>query len=413
MYSVLAIVLLLIIVGANIPLLPSVVIFSLVILSFCFFVFRLQQPKPSPTDSDPIDYNLIIGNLEEGVMFVGNDNLCIQVNRRWEEITGYKMNELVGRDVGEILLYPKDIEFMKQQSKDRTKGISNRYEIKIKTRSKGDKWVFTIGTPLMNKQGEIIGSLGIMTDRTESIKKDKQLLSYSKELESSMAKLKSVNNELEQFAYIVSHDLRSPLNTISSFSNLLQRRHKEELGSDAQEYLDFINANCISMRSTINGLLHHAKFGINNTQKEIIPLHKIIENAIMNLQALIEQNKAIISYTNLPTINCDKIQIQQLFQNLIENSIKYKKKDEVPKIDIWHEEVINGISLSIKDNGIGIPTSYHERIFQIFNQINPDKSGLGLGLSICKKVVENHQGRISFESKRGGGCTFHVFLPSH
>ncbi|MGK0391082.1 MAG: PAS domain S-box-containing protein [Maribacter sp.] len=393
--------------------LPSLFIFSFIILIFSFLIiFRSPQTKTN-SEEDLVDYSLMMSNLEEGVMFVDNDSKCIEVNQRWEEITGYTEDELLGRDVRAMLLYPEDIKFMAKQTQEREKGQSNRYEIRIKSKSEGDKWVFTIGTPLLNRQGKVIGSLGIMTDRTETIKKDKQLLAYSKKLEVSMAKLESMNNELEQFAYIVSHDLRSPINTISSFSNLLQRRHQKELSTDAQEYIEFIRTNCITMRNIVNGLLHHAKFGTNNMHKEMVSLHEIINDATMNLQGLIKENNAVINCPDLPNINCDRIQILQLFQNLIENSIKYKKDNEIPKIDIWFEENNNGIIIFIKDNGIGISPDYQGQVFQLFNQINPNHQGLGLGLGTCKKVVDNHQGKIGFESKEGEGCTFRIFLPSH
>lgn len=390
-----------------------IIILQIAICSLIGIIIMFKLPdSPYNLDDENIDYSAMMENLEDGVMFVDDTGKTFEVNKQWERITGYSKNELVGRNAKEMLLYPDDWEFMDKQTEYRKKGKSNRYDLRIKTKSGIDKWVVTIGMPLLNKSSKVIGSLGIMVDRTEDIKKDQKLLAYSKDLEFSMTQLQKVNKELEQFAAVVSHDLRSPLNTISNFSGLLERRCKDELSEDAQEYLDFIRQGCHNMRNIIDGLLYLAKFGAANMKKEEVKLSDIVHNSILNLDAVIKKNKANISYSDLLSIYCDRVQIQQLLQNLIENSIKYKKTEINPEINISTEKEENGVKIIVKDNGIGIKKEYQDQIFIIFNQLENKNEGIGIGLATCKKIVENHNGKIELNSQLGKGSSFVIFLPN-
>ncbi len=363
-------------------------------------------------NEDAVDYPFMMENLNEGVMFVDNQGKCLEVNRRWEEITGYKKDELIGQDVSSILLYQEDIAFMREQSQERLKGSSNRYELRIKTKNEGDRWVLTLGSPILNKKGKIIGSLGIMADLTKEKKMNQQLKSYAGELEDSNQKLKLVNDELKQFASIISHDLRSPLTTINGFTQLLERKFQDQLSTDAKEYIGYIQSGCSNMKEIIDGLLHLAKYGLENMKLEYHSLEDILKIVLMNLQHHLNENNVLISVNDLNDIYCDKIQMVQLFQNLIENSIKYKKEKIQPIIQINSNASPLGVEIIVSDNGIGISQEYQERIFWIFNQLDKSSTGIGLGLATCKKIINNHQGKITISSEENNGASFSIFIPN-
>ncbi len=362
-------------------------------------------------DEDAVDYAYLMENLHEGVMFVDNTGKCVEVNKRWEEITGYSRDELINEEVTNMLLYPEDIVFMQQQSEERMKGTSNRYELRIKTKKEGDRWVLTLGSPLINKKGKVIGSMGIMTDLTQEKQMTLQLTNYAKELEKSYQKLKLSHNELEQFSSVVSHDLRSPISTINSFTQLLERKHGSSLNDEAKEYIQFIQSGCANAQNTIEGLLQLAKFGTRSMNKQNWPLEAILKDVLLNLNTPLQLSQARITTGKMVDVFGDRIQIVQLLQNIIENAIKYAKTDTPPQIHIDSEKNSSGSKISISDNGIGIKDEYRERIFWIFNQLDPASEGIGLGLATCKKIIDNHNGKLHLESKEGKGTSFHIFIP--
>ena len=233
------------------------------------------------------------------------------------------------------------------------------------------------------------------------------------ELQHYMDRLKESNQALHEFAYIASHDLQEPLRTISSFIQLIERRYKGKLDSDADEFIYYVVDGVSRMRSLIKDLLQYSRVGTQGNPFEPTDMETIYDQVVSNLKTGIEETKALISHDLLPTLPADPSQITQLLQNLIGNGLKFRS-EENPAIHISVKACIDEWLFSVSDNGIGIDQEYSERIFQIFQRLHTQEeySGTGIGLAICKKIVERHGGRIWVESQEGVGSTFFFTIPA-
>ncbi|MDY7021875.1 MAG: response regulator [Cyanobacteriota bacterium] len=222
------------------------------------------------------------------------------------------------------------------------------------------------------------------------------------------------NKELEQFAYIVSHDLQQPLQTITGFAELMLSLKSEiDLEEEADEYVTPILEEGIRMQGLIKDLLEYSRVGSKRRELKPVDCNLILAETLRNLHHSIEESQAIITHKTLPTVNADKIQLGQLFQNLIGNGIKYCRPGVIPQVTILTEQKQQEWVFEIQDNGIGIASSYFERVFQIFQRLHTAQEypGTGIGLAICKKIVERHGGKIWVESELGVGTTFYFTIP--
>lgn len=262
--------------------------------------------------------------------------------------------------------------------------------------------------------------IGTTQDVTEDFNKSEQLLERNKELEQNI-------NELNEFNHVASHDLQEPLRKIQTFVSRLNEKEEENLTEFGREYLTRIEKASDRMRILINDLLHYSR--TNRTDKNLVKvdLNEALQNSLMELSQNIEDKNAVITYTKLPSIKGISFQMQQLFSNLLSNSLKYCEEDIVPQIDIDCQEVVakNEVDLKQKtnkkyykinfsDNGIGFEQQHAERIFLLFNRLHgkTEYYGTGVGLAICKKIIENHNGFIFAFSQPRVGTTFTIYLPA-
>ncbi|HEY9082720.1 MAG TPA: PAS domain-containing protein [Vicingaceae bacterium] len=273
-------------------------------------------------------------------------------------------------------------------------------------------FVIDRGVVIRDEKGKAIRMVGAMTDISyqkeyeESLKKlNNQLLKYTNELIRS-------NEELEQFAYVASHDLQEPLRMVTSFLSQLEKKYAEQLDDKALQYIEFAVDGAKRMRQIILDLLEYSRVGKNNDNIENIDIEKIVEQVKALLRKTIEEKKATISYKKLPTILAYRSPIVQVFQNLISNGLKYSKAGVAPKIEISAKELKHEWQFTVKDNGIGINKEYFDKIFIIFQRLHgkTEYSGTGMGLAIVKKIIENFGGRIWLESKEGVGSTFYFTI---
>lgn len=235
------------------------------------------------------------------------------------------------------------------------------------------------------------------------------------EQEENRRDLARSNAELEQFAYVASHDLRQPLRQVSSYVSLLARRYGDQLDDTAREFINFAHDGAVRMDRLIIDLLEYSRIGRNQKPVEPVDLGQVVADAAANFRvALAESGGQIEIAPGLPSIRGDATDLGRLFQNLIGNAIKYRAAERPPLIRIGVVTLPTEHHISVQDNGIGIDPEYYETIFRIFQRLHtPDKyEGTGIGLAICKKVVEQHHGRIWVESEPGQGTTFHVSLPN-
>ncbi len=245
-----------------------------------------------------------------------------------------------------------------------------------------------------------------MRDITERKLAMEKLLLLNKELERS-------NNELQQFAYIASHDLQEPLRMVTSYMQLLSERYKGRLDSNADEFIAYAVDGATRMKSLIEALLAYSRVGTQGKEFESIECEAILKQALNNLQMALKDKKAEVTHDPLPTIMADRQQIVQLFQNLVGNAIKFHN-EQSPRIHVSAVLKDKEWIFSVQDNGIGIAPEYSERIFTIFQRLHgrEEYAGSGIGLSICRKIIERHGGRIWCESQPEKGTTFYFTLPA-
>jgi light-regulated signal transduction histidine kinase (bacteriophytochrome) len=227
-----------------------------------------------------------------------------------------------------------------------------------------------------------------------------------------MAELHRSNEELGQFAYIASHDLQEPLRMVASYTQLLSRRYKGQLDSDADEFIAFAVDGASRMQRLIQDLLAYSRVGTKGKDLLESSSEEALQQALVNLHSAIADSHALVTHDPLPTVMADEVQLVQLFQNLVGNAIKYQESD-VPRVHI--SAARNGAkqwSFAVKDNGVGIDPQYFEKIFGMFQRLHKrdELAGTGIGLAICKKIVERHGGSISVESQPGQGSTFRFAL---
>lgn len=234
-----------------------------------------------------------------------------------------------------------------------------------------------------------------------------------KRLEHYAAELERSNRELEQFAYIASHDLQEPLRMVTSYLQLLERRYRGKLDKDADDFITYAVDGAIRMHRLIGDLLTYSRVSTHAKPFESSDCSDVLSHALANLEVAIEESEATITFDDLPTVKVDTTQLTQVFQNLIGNAIKFHK-DVPPCIHISAEHQGDEWCFSVRDNGIGIAPEHSERIFLIFQRLHTREEypGTGIGLAVCKKIVERHGGRIWVESKPGEGSTFYFTIPA-
>jgi len=224
--------------------------------------------------------------------------------------------------------------------------------------------------------------------------------------------LERSNRDLEQFAYVASHDLQEPLRAVSGFAQLLGKRYKGNLDSDADEFITYVVNGASRMQTMIQDLLAFSRVSTRGTDFELADCHSVLGKALVNLRTAIQESSAIITNDDLPTVMGDSSQLVQLFQNLIGNAIKFHS-EAPPHVHISAEQRETGWAFSVRDNGTGIDPEYFDRIFVIFQSLHArgEYEGTGIGLALCKRVIERHGGKIWVESQLGKGSTFFFTIP--
>ena len=258
--------------------------------------------------------------------------------------------------------------------------------------------------------GVLAGSFNHMAEKlSEEISEREQA---QKKLKQVVEELERSNKELEQFAYVASHDLQEPLRMVASYVQLLQRRYKDKLDDNANEFIAYAVDGSKRMQGLINDLLAYSRVGSLGKDFDSINSEAVLDRVVGNLEVSIKESGAIVTHDSMPAVIADGTQIVQLFQNLIGNAIKYRNED-IPRVHISAKENGKDIIFSFNDNGIGIDPQYYERIFTIFQRLHGkgEYSGTGIGLAICKKIVERHGGKIWVESLPGKGATFYFTIP--
>ncbi|WP_287587158.1 PAS domain S-box protein [Candidatus Borrarchaeum sp.] len=348
-------------------------------------------------------YSTIVEKGNDGIIII-QDGLLKFANSKMVETTGFSLEDAIEKPFINFVA-PEYKELVIDRYKKRLSGkeVSNKYEIELFSRD-GRKIPIEISASVIEYEGRP-ADMAILRDITERREAEEKLKQTLEELSRS-------NSELEKFAYITSHDLQEPLRMVASFLQLLEHRYKDKLDEDANEFIAFAVDGANRLKGMIKDLLTYSRVGTRGKSFELFDSKEALDLALINLKMAIEESNAVITNDLLPNIMADRSQLIQLFQNLIGNAIKFRGK-ALPRVHVSARQEGSDWIFSVRDNGIGVDPKYFDRIFDVFQRLHSrdEYPGSGIGLSICKKIVERHNGRIWVESQPENGSTFFFTIP--
>jgi PAS domain S-box-containing protein len=348
-------------------------------------------------------YRDLVENLPDVVFAVDQNGALTYVSPAVEPMTGYSVSELTGRTFADFL-HPDDLARAFENFVRTLSGEALVDELRFFTKSGETRWLRNSNKPIF-LEDRIVGVRGVFSDITELKQAEEALRKTVEELQRS-------NAELERFAYVASHDLQEPLRTVASYTQLLEKRYKDKLDTDATEFIDFAVNGARRMQQLINDLLAYSRVGTRGKPFEPTDMEAVLEAALANLQVAVNDSKAKVTHDPLPTVMGDDGQLVQVFQNLIHNAIKFRGK-KPPLVHISAGRKGDEYLFSVKDNGIGIDPQYFERVFIIFQRLHRDDYlGTGIGLAISNRIVQRHGGKMWLESKPAKGSTFYFTIPA-
>lgn len=370
---------------------------------FCLVITDLTAQKQR--EDQFAQLAAIVESSDDAIASIDLDRKIMSWNHGAERLYDYTKDEVIGRPVS--VLVPVEQACAWDHLIDRVvqgEGIERFETVRVRRDGRGVCVALTI-SPIKNSAGAITGVSAIGRDITERKQAEDALARRSEELAHS-------NAQLEQFAYVASHDLQEPLRTVTSFTQLLEKRYRGKLDRDADEFIQFIVDGAARMQGLISGLLAYSRVGSRGKELVTSECTTALQEAIENLRAAIADSNAIITHDALPTVKCDISQIAQVFQNLLSNAIKFRG-DGAPRVHVGVERRLAEWIFSVADNGIGIDPQYAARIFEIFQRLHTHTQypGSGIGLAITRKMIERHGGKIWVESQPQQGATFFFTLP--
>ena len=387
-----------------------------------FAVNENNHPEVYTLQSGDYAYRVLIEEIGEGAINISEDGLIVYTNSSFVELVGIPYEKVIGRFIGD---------FIHEDSKEKFATLFNE---SLHGRSKGEiilsagANIVPVYISLTSLQPKLATVGIIFTDQTRMKLHERTILQYQRELEQKNIELAQNNSELSSFTYIASHDLQEPLRKIQTFCNLINADSNEELTAITRDYFQRILKASTRMQNLISSLLNYSRMNSRGMEFEMTDLNQVLDEASINIRELLEESHAVIRHEPLPAIPCVPMQISQLFTNLILNSIKYKAAGASPLIQISarpasRDEInapemvsndTNYWKITFSDNGIGFEQQYADKIFELFQRLHSrfEYEGTGIGLAICKKIVQNHKGFIYADGKPGLGASFVIYLPS-
>lgn len=326
------------------------------------------------------------------------DYVFLEVNRAFERFTGLKAADIRDKGVREVIPGIEEAEpnLIEVYGKVASTGVETSFELFFEP---FDKW-YSVSASSPRK-GYFVAVFDDITTRKKAEEK----------LQSTLDELARSNQELEMFAYVASHDLQEPLRMISSYLQLLEKRYKNRLDPDADEFIHFAVDGAARLQRLINDLLSYSRLSTHGNPFEPVDCNTLLEEVLAGLEVAIEEKKGLVTHGPLPTVNADRTQLARVIQNLLSNAIKFSG-DGPPEVHLSAETGHGEWVFSVRDNGIGMEPRFHDRIFSVFQRLHGrEYPGTGIGLAVCRKVVERHGGRIWVESEPGKGTTFSFSMP--
>jgi PAS domain S-box-containing protein len=373
-------------------------------------------------------YARMINEIEDySIILMDREGVIENWNKGAEKIKGYRSDEIIGKHFSIFYTAQDKQRHLPQQLLDiAVKEGKSAFE-GWRVRKDGTMfWGSMVITALHDTDDNVIGFSKVTRDLTERKIAEDKLQMYADELLQKNKDLERSNNELSSFSYVASHDLQEPLRKIQGFGNLIMNAETSNLSDTGKDYFNRMIKAASRMQALIDSLLEFSRTTTDARNFESADLNELLEEVKKDMRELIESSGAVIKSQSLPTLGVIPFQFRQLLANLISNSIKYKKKDVPPEIEVSAEKIpakdlpedfavssVDYYRITIRDNGIGFEQEYADKIFELFQRLHGknEYTGSGIGLAICKKIAENHSGWISAESEPGLGSSFHFYLP--
>ncbi|MDF1615035.1 ATP-binding protein [Desulfurivibrio dismutans] len=350
-------------------------------------------------------YHTIINTAAEGYWELDNEGRTVMVNEAMQEMLGYSHQEMLGRQPHEFAR-GKNVEIFREQIGRRESTRNRAFNVTLTAKDGHDVHARFHATSMMDEQNRLTGSFAFITDITELLEIRQSAAAYALKLERS-------NKELRDFAHIASHDLQEPLRTIVSFGDRLLLKHAGQLDERGRDYLERMQDAAIRMRQLIEDLLNYSRVASREQVLDPVDLNEVVKEVLSDLEQRIRERAARVEVEPLPTVKADRSQLHRLFLNLIGNALKFQVHDVRPvvKVSVGKSDD-KGVEIVVSDNGIGFDEKYLDRIFRPFQRLHArgQYQGTGMGLAICKKIVESHQGEMTASSKPGEGATFRIFF---
>lgn len=414
---------------------PELVVSAALTVGFISLIFarqiaalrsKMSQIEKIAEQKEELKFDNLIKDSSDLTAIFRADGISLFLSPSIRNVLGYNQKASVGTQSFDFI-HPDDLGMVKESYR---KAIADpdyvfRHEFRYKHLNGSWRVLEGVGRQYADENGNVIGILHNSHDITERKLVEKQLRNYTYKLEKS-------NRELQEFAYVASHDLQEPLRKVQAFGDRLERKYAAELGDEGRDYVFRMRSAANRMQNLINDLLTFSRVSTKTQPFQPVSLKKIAEEVVSDLEIRIEQTGGRVSIGDLPLLDADALQIRQLFQNLIGNALKFHRAGDAPVVKVYAETIAaNGASffvngeevqigaesdfcrIVIEDNGIGFDEKYLDRIFTVFQRLHgrAEYEGSGIGLAVCRKIVERHGGQISATSREGEGATFFIDLP--
>jgi PAS domain S-box-containing protein len=360
-------------------------------------------------------FTTLIENIPDAIYFKDRESRFLRISRAQAEKFGISSpDNAIGKTDADIFSTEHAQQALEDEREIMRTGVPVISKAEKETwPDREDTWVSTTKLPLRDKEGEIVGTFGISRDITERKRLEEKQQQLYEELRIANEALEQSNLELQQFAYIASHDLQTPLRSIAAFAQFLQKDYQGQLDEQADDYIERMVEGVKHMQTLITDLLAYSRIESRATPFQAVDLNEVCMNTVNLLRAVIEESSGEVTFEDLPTVKGDSTQLAQLLQNLISNGLKYHGR-KPPRVHVTAEQIDQTWTISVKDNGIGISQEFHEKIFEIFRRLHADSeyAGTGIGLAVCRRIVQRHGGRIWVDSEPDQGSTFYFTIPA-